>query len=129
MPSPIRSEFPEGLRYVGLTRLTLDSSRQGTGTRVHAEGFDLGDVFLVLTGSQALIEEAPALVEERDAWIRELREALIEDGVLEQEGEVYVFQRDCAFSAPARATSAILARSASGHQEWEDESGIKLRDL
>ena len=129
MPSPIRSQFPKGLRYVGLTRLTLDSSRQSTGTRVEAVGFDLGDVFIVLAKSQALIEEAPALVEERDTWIRELREALIEDGVLKQKGNVYEFQRDCAFSAPARATSAILARSASGHQEWEDENHIKLKDL
>ena len=129
MPSPIRSEFPAGLRYAELTRLTLDSSRQETGTRVRADGFDLGDVFIVLAGSQALIEEAPALAEERDAWIRELRVALIDDGVLVQRGDVYVFQRDCAFSAPARATSAILARSASGHQEWEDEGGTKLKDL
>ena len=113
-----------------LQRLEIGSMRQGTDVLVTAAGFHLDPEFLVLSGSQAFVEPAPAFDRPEDRGARELREALVEDGTLVQFGAArYVFQRDYVFHSPSLAASVILARAASGPEEWRDESGTKLVDL
>lgn len=128
MVREIRSEFPSDPLAIELKRWYLDSSRQETGTEVHAEGFVLGDAFLVLRGSQALVQEAEGFSRPRDKPYRDLRAHLVEAGHLAQDGEVYLFLRDYVFSSPSAATTVILARAASGNQEWRDRQGVRLVD-
>ena len=130
MPSPIRSEFPtdRGPLADELTRWFLNSSRRSTGALVHAEGFLLDDAFLVLRGSQALVEEADGFARKEDKPYRDLRDRLVSERHLVRDGDVYVFIRDYLFNSPSAATTVILARAASGPEEWRDQRGVKLAD-
>ena len=121
---------PSGELGYPLERLEIVSARQGTDVSVTAVGFYLEPEFLVLSGSQALVQAAPAFDRPEDRGARELRNSLIEDGTLLRSGEGrYVFLRDYVFHSPSLAASVILARAASGPEEWRNESGVKLVDL
>lgn len=120
---------PSGELGYPLERLALRSMRQGTDVIVTAEGFYLDPEFLVLSGSQAFVEPAPAFERPEDRGARDLREALVADGTLVQHGPFYVFQRHYVFHSPSLAASVILARAASGPEEWRAQNWTKLVDL
>ena len=120
------SESPGDPLAAELRRWYLNARRQGTRTKVHAEGFALGDGFLVLRGSQAFAQEASGFSRPQDKIYRDLRARLVEAGHLERDGEVYRFTRDCAFASPSAAATVILARAASGPEEWRDRRGVKM---
>lgn len=129
MEIKLRRLPPSGELGYPLERLYLSSGRQGTVVVVNAEGFHLNPEFLVLSGSQAFVEAAPAFERPEDRGARELREALVADGTLVQHGPIYVFQQDYVFHSPSLAASVILARAASGPEEWRALDWIKLVDL
>ncbi len=122
---------PSGELGYPLVRLRITSTRQGTDVSVRAAGFHLGPEFLVLRDSEAFVEEAPAFDRPEDRGARELRDSLIEDGtlVLRDSLYLYVFQRDYVFHSASLAASVILARAASGPEEWRDVNANKLVDL
>lgn len=120
---------PSGDLGYPLVRLQLHSGRQGTDVIVMAEGFYLEPEFLVLSGSQAFVEPAPAFERPEDRGARELREALVADGTLVRHGPIYVFQQHYVFHSPSLAASVILARAASGPEEWRTQDWTKLVDL
>lgn len=120
---------PSGDLGYPLERLQLRSMRQGTDIIVMAAGFHLEPEFLVLRGSEALVEPAPAFGRPEDRGARELREALVADGTLVQHGPIYVFQQHYVFHSPSLAASVILARAASGPEEWRAQDLTKLVDL
>ena len=131
MEIKLRRLPPSGELGYPLVRLRITSTRQGTDVSVRATGFHLGSEFLVLRDSEAFIKEAPAFERPEDRGARDLRESLIEDGtlVLRDSPYLYVFQRDYVFHSASLAASVILARAASGPEEWRDASGTKLVDL
>ena len=112
-----------------LERLRFGSMQQGTGVIVMADGFYLDPEFLVLSGSQAFAEPAPALERPEDQDVRDLREALVADGTFVQEGPFYVFQQHYVFQSSSLAASVITGRAASGPEGWRDINGTKLADL
>jgi hypothetical protein len=59
----------------------------------------------------------------------DLRQNLIERGVLQQEGNHYRFTQDYAFSSPSTAAAVVLGRSANGRIEWKDGQGRTLKEL
>ena len=131
MEIKLRRLPPSGELGYPLVRLRITSTRQGTDISVRAVGFHLEPEFLVLRDSEAFVEEAPAFERPEDRGARDLRESLIEDGtlVLRDSPNLYVFQRDYVFHSASLAASVILARAASGPEEWRDASGTKLVDL
>ena len=129
MEIKLRRLPPSGELGYPLRRLYLSSGRQGTHVVVNAEGFHLNPEFLVLSGSQAFVEAAPAFERPEDRGARELRDALVADGTLVQHGPIYVFQQDYVFHSPSLAASVILARAASGPEEWRARDWTKLVDL
>ncbi len=120
---------PSGELGYPLVRLQIRSGRQGTDVIVTAKGFYLAPEFLVLRGSEAFAETAPAFGRPEDRGARDLRDSLIEDGTLVRRGAIYVFETDYLFHSPSLAASVILARAASGPEEWRDENWVKLVDL
>ncbi|PEY34810.1 hypothetical protein CN354_16230 [Bacillus cereus] len=58
-----------------------------------------------------------------------MREQLLNQGVLEQQKNVYVFTSDYFFSSPSAAAAAVLGRRANGWAEWKDEDGKTLDEL
>jgi hypothetical protein len=59
----------------------------------------------------------------------DLRQDLIERGVLAGVGEHYQFAQDYVFTAPSTAAAVVLGRSANGRVECKDKKGQTLKQL
>lgn len=107
----------------------IRSGRQGSDAVVVARGFHLNPEILVLRGSEAFVETAPALDADldREKAVRKARAELAENGTWRQEGDIYLFERDVVFNSPSLAASVILGRSADGLIEWQDINRISMK--
>ncbi|MEI6221591.1 MAG: GIY-YIG nuclease family protein [bacterium] len=98
-----------------------------SGKGAQAQGLFLDDgKMLVLKGSLATKKNAPNFENHN---YRRLKDKLLEIGKLKDDGKYLVFNEDHEFSSPSAAAAIILARSASGPNEWKDSKGAKLKDL
>lgn len=93
-----------------------------------ASGYESSQGFVVLKGSQAMLNEQPSAATHARGAV-ELRADLKERGVIKQEGSSYVFTQDFSFSSPSTAASVILGRAANGRTEWKDKSGRVLKAI
>ncbi|MEO1061336.1 MAG: DUF4357 domain-containing protein [Actinomycetota bacterium] len=59
---------------------------------------------------------------------RRLRDQLVDDGILQLDGERVVLTADHEFGSPSAAAAALLGRSANGNLEWKHDSGLTLGD-
>jgi hypothetical protein len=92
---------------------------------IEARGVDSAEGFVVRAGSQAVKEEVPSI----HAYLRELRQSLRTQGVLEDAGAVYRLIQDYTFNSPSTAAGVLLARSANGRTEWKDAKGRTLKEI
>ncbi len=90
-----------------------------------AEAEYVNDGLLVFKGSTANMEFAPT----SSTSLMAQRTKLIENKVLVQTGEVYVFAEDYLFTSPSAAASQVMARNANGWIEWKDSTGKTLDEL
>lgn len=81
--------------------------------------------FLVKKGSTANIVLAKSL---RPA-IRELRQKLLDEGVLVNQGDVYSFVHEYQFKSPSAAACVIAGNPRSGMDAWRDLQGRSLKEL
>jgi hypothetical protein len=100
---------------------TLLIARKG----VKAEGAETLDGFLVRGGSGAVKKEVPAC----SAHIKDLRAALVSNGVFKPSGDGYVFTQDYVFPSPSFAAGVVQGRAANGRLDWKTEEGKTLKDL
>lgn len=91
----------------------------------HPEGDMSKPEFVVGKGSTANIAVAKSL---RPA-IRELRQKLLDDSVLVEDGEVYSFTREYTFKSPSLAACVIAGNPRSGMDAWRDLKGRSLKEL
>jgi len=61
--------------------------------------------------------------------LKNLRDRLIESGVLITSGNVLKFDSDYLFNSPSAASNVILARRSSGWTEWKNNNGKTLDEL
>ena len=115
-----------------LDPLTTKDQRTGTrgilycsGKDAEARGEYTEDGLVVFEGSTA----NPRTVPSAGDSIRRRRERLQEDGVLQPDDGVLVFQEDHAFNSPSGAAGTVLGRSANGWREWVDGQGRTLDEL
>ena len=95
------------------------------GKKAKAEG-ELNDAgFLVYKGSTVNIEETKSI----NNWIKVLRRKLLEENILKEEGDVYVFQTDHIFNSPSASAATILGRSTNGWTKWKDKNDKTLDEL
>lgn len=95
---------------------------------IKARGYESSQGFVVLSGSQAMLEEQPsAAIHARG--VVELRAELIERGVIKSEGSELIFTQDYSFSSPSFASSVILGRASNGRTEWKDKQGRVLKAI
>lgn len=92
---------------------------------IEAKGAETPEGFLVHAGSGVAQSEAPSC----HAYIRELRAALLKNGVLKRAGENYVFTQDYTFNSPSTAAGVVQGRSANGRVDWRTEDGATLKAL
>jgi len=95
------------------------------GKEAVAQGEYTEDGVVVFSGSTANIEESKSVQE----WITGLRNNLLEQGILKQEGNIYLFTSNYIFSSPSAAAAVILGRSANGWTEWKYQDGKTLNDV
>ncbi len=81
--------------------------------------------FLVKKGSTANVAQAKSL---RPA-IRELRQELLDNGILVQEGDIYSFACEYKFKSPSAAACVIAGNPRSGMDAWRDLKGRSLKEL
>ncbi len=81
--------------------------------------------FLVKKGSTANIAIAKSL----RPTIRDLRQQILEQGILVKQGEVYSFSQDYLFKSPSAAACVIAGNPRSGMDAWKDLRGHSLKNL
>jgi hypothetical protein len=92
---------------------------------IKAQGLETPDGFVVRTGSGAVKGEVPSC----HAYLRELRAALISNGVLKPAGDGYAFAQDYVFPSPSTAAGVVQGRAANGRVDWKTKDGKTLKDL
>ena len=96
-----------------------------TAKGIKAEGRETHDGFVVRSGSGAVKGEVPSC----HAYLKELRAALIANGVLKPAGEGYAFTQDYVFPSPSTAAGVVQGRAANGRVDWKTKDGKTLKDL
>jgi hypothetical protein len=95
------------------------------GKEAVGEGEYQEDGFVVYKGSKANKKLTPTC----NSTIKNLRAKLIEDKILVEQENLFVFNEDYSFSSPSAAASQVLARNANGWIEWKDKNGKTLDEL
>jgi hypothetical protein len=98
------------------------------GKGVVATGFEATQGFVVKAGSQAVGKAVPSMQQHVRSMF-DLREELIQNGVLQSDGDRYRFAQDYVFSSPSTAAAVVLGRSANGRIEWKDAAGRALKEI
>ncbi len=80
----------------------------------------------VLKDSTAVIENSPTFIKHN---YKKIKDALIANNLLKIKGKYFVFVKDHEFDSPSAAAAVILGRSASGPEEWKDETGKTLKEI
>jgi hypothetical protein len=92
---------------------------------IEASGIYTAEGFIVRAGSQAVKEEVPSIAE----YLRSLRQSLLENGVLSDEGNCYRLTQDYTFNSPSAAAGVLLGRRANGRTNWKDAMGRTLKEI
>ncbi len=96
-----------------------------TGKDASAKGEYTEDGLIVFSGSRCNLRE----VRSAKPYVRNARQRLKDEGILEPKGNVYEFTSDHIFASPSRAAATVLAREANGWFEWKYEDGKTLDEV
>lgn len=96
-----------------------------TGKGFQPEGLETHDGFLVRAGSTAAPHESAGC----PAHLKELRSALLGNGVLKSAGDQLVFTQDYEFPSHSTAAGVAFGRSSNGRTEWKTKAGQTLKEL
>ena len=88
-------------------------------------GREVGDGFIVFSGSRARVTEVPSIHE----YLHDLRRQLQDRGVLADDGDAWVFAQDFRFGSPSTAAGVLVGGNANGRRSWKDERGRSLKQL
>jgi 5-methylcytosine-specific restriction protein B len=95
-----------------------------TGPEASGSGRLDGTDFVVLAGARARRVDVPS---NNDAT-RRVRQQLLADGTLVEQGDSLVLATDHRFSSPSQAAAVLLGRTANGWIEWKDDAGRTLKE-
>lgn len=90
-----------------------------------AQGEPTSDGFVVFKGSKA----AATTVNSLPQAFKNLRESLLNKGVLSSNEELYEFTEDYIFSSPSTAAVIVMGRNANGLIEWKLREGKTLKEF
>ena len=80
--------------------------------------------FIIYKGSEAVLEARKSSVRSR---VR--RDQLIKKGVLVEQNNRFVFDRDYEFTSPSLAATSVCGGAVNGLTIWRDKQGVKLKEL
>src|SRR5664280_750951 len=93
---------------------------------VDGRGIYTEEGFVVLKGSVGRRENVPSIKGTGD---EQLHVRLLEAGVMREEGDTVVFQKDHLFRSPSGAGVSLLGRTANGWVEWKTKDGRTLDEV
>lgn len=99
-----------------------------SGKGITATGYESTQGFVVKQGSEAVAITAPSM-QQHLAGIFDLRQDLIQNGVLVMGHGKYVFTQDYPFSSPSTAAAVILGASVNGPNKWKNAAGKTLKAI
>lgn len=89
------------------------------------QGEPTSDGFVVLKGSKAAV----SIVNSMTSNFISLRQKLIDENVLINQGDYFEFSEDYIFSSPSTAAVIVIGRNANGLTEWKNKEGKTLKDF
>jgi hypothetical protein len=95
------------------------------GNGVEAEGSLVDDGFVVFKDSKVKATTVPSCHD----YLINMRNELIQSGILILDGEAYRFTEDYVFSSPSTAGGVILGRSTNGWTKWRTVNGKTLDEM
>lgn len=95
------------------------------GAGAKGEGVESADGFVIYAGSLARPTSVPSM----HAYGEQLRQTLLEQGVLVADGDHLRFTTNYSFSSPSLAAMVLLGRTANGRIEWKTPTGVTLKDM
>lgn len=110
---------------VGDTSKKIEIQFKINRKNVSATGWETDNGFLVREGSSASLAEVPSC----HGYLKELRAALIENGVLKRQEQGFVFTQDYVFSSPSTAAGVVQGRSSNGRVDWKTKDGKTLKEI
>jgi hypothetical protein len=93
-----------------------------------AEGQRTPNGFVVLKGSQAILQMRPA-APEHSVWVINLRKHLMQTGVMISNNKHLLFVKDFEFKSPSAAAAVIRGGNANGLTEWRIKDGKTLKEI
>ncbi len=93
---------------------------------VKATGRQTDNGFVVLKGSEAVLQERPST--QKYQYAANLRAGLRSDGIVEEKTDRLVFLTDYEFSSPSAAAAVIHGGQANGLTAWKDLKGVSLKE-
>jgi hypothetical protein len=92
---------------------------------LRATGRQTENGFVVLKGSEAVLEERPST--QKYQYAANLRTTLKTDGVVEEKKDRLVFLADHEFSSPSAAAAVVHGGQANGLTAWKNGKGLSLK--
>jgi len=92
---------------------------------IKGAGYETSSGFVVSKGSTASKKATPSIPKS----IVTKREALVDSGVLVEDGEVFRFTQDTLFGSPSTAAAVLKAAAANGRDDWKDAKGRSMNEL
>jgi hypothetical protein len=92
---------------------------------LRATGRQTENGFVVLKGSEAVLEERPST--QKYQYAANLRTTLKADGVVEEKKDRLVFLADHEFSSPSAAAAVVHGGQANGLTAWKDGKGLSIK--
>jgi len=80
--------------------------------------------FIVYKGSKAVLEERKSAYR-----VRKRRSVLIDKGVLVEDGDHYIFDKDYEFTSPSLAAATICGGATNGLTKWRTKEGKTLKEV
>lgn len=93
------------------------------GSGASGRGVYTSEGFVVLKGSVGRKENVPSII---DTAGHRLRIRLLESGVMREEGDTVIFEKDHLFRSPSMGALALMGRTANGWLEWRTQDGRTL---
>jgi hypothetical protein len=88
-------------------------------------GVEASDGFLVQKGARGRVDVVDSI---HDYLVR-IRRELLEQAILQPDGDMYVLAQDYRFKSPSTAASVLMGRSANGRVEWKAQDGRTLKSI
>lgn len=92
---------------------------------VTAKGYEDAKGFVVMQGSQMVVDATPSL----NQHYLSIRKDLIDQGIVVHQEQHYVFTQNQVFSAPSKAGAVITGGPTNGRTAWKTKEGTTLKEI